>query len=279
MRIMCEDLTLYRGESGTPYLIGGALRASLHRAAHRLGRGRPNPLHVPRLALRRHGPLHRDAGRKTRQPERSSIAGYPVHEYCRLALRLPGAGAGAGVRAAAQARARGSEPGALHPLAGMGLQLLQQPRTRSTRPTSASCTCGGRSSRFGEEIDGRAARALVRRDERRHPADRDRSATNIRVSDWTFPNNNHIVAPRPRKGDPWSDNATWHVPIDDEHTMRFAVTAAPGRRDRQAAAPPRRHHTGRFLLRQAHRRTPHSGGVGPGKRSRRKTTSRCAVRA
>jgi 5,5'-dehydrodivanillate O-demethylase oxygenase subunit len=51
-----------------------------------------------------------------------------------------------------------------------------------------------------------------------------RSPTNVRLSDWTFPNNNHIVSPGPRKGDPWMDNATWHVPIDDEHTMRFAVT-------------------------------------------------------
>jgi 5,5'-dehydrodivanillate O-demethylase len=50
-----------------------------------------------------------------------------------------------------------------------------------------------------------------------------RSRDNVRVSDWTFPNNNHVIAPGARKGDPWSDIAVWAVPVDDEHTMRYTI--------------------------------------------------------
>jgi 5,5'-dehydrodivanillate O-demethylase len=43
-----------------------------------------------------------------------------------------------------------------------------------------------------------------------------RSNVNIRKSDWTFPNNNHVVVPSLQKGDPWIDFVIWIVPQDDE---------------------------------------------------------------
>jgi 5,5'-dehydrodivanillate O-demethylase len=49
----------------------------------------------------------------------------------------------------------------------------------------------------------------------------------VRISDWTFPNNNHIRSPGPQKGDPWIDRLVWAVPIDDENTARFTLTSAP----------------------------------------------------
>ena len=52
-----------------------------------------------------------------------------------------------------------------------------------------------------------------------------RAKNNVRISDWTFPNNNHIVQPGPNKGDPWSHTYVWAVPIDDFHTARFTVYA------------------------------------------------------
>ena len=57
LRILGEDLTLYRGKSGTPHLVGG-------KCAHR--RTEPEaPRHVDELGvLRRHRPVHRDAGRE-----------------------------------------------------------------------------------------------------------------------------------------------------------------------------------------------------------------------
>ena len=45
----------------------------------------------------------------------------------------------------------------------------------------------------------------------------------VRISDWTFPNNNHIVVPGPDKNDPWPHVSVWAVPTDDAHTMRFRL--------------------------------------------------------
>jgi 5,5'-dehydrodivanillate O-demethylase len=82
----------------------------------------------------------------------------------------------------------------------------------------------GKMSRFGEEVTQAIPELAYDETSAGIRQTATRSKNNVRVSDWTFPNNNHIVGPGPRKGDPWSDNVTWHVPIDDEHTMRFAVT-------------------------------------------------------
>jgi 5,5'-dehydrodivanillate O-demethylase len=54
-----------------------------------------------------------------------------------------------------------------------------------------------------------------------------RGPGNVRVSDWTFPNNNHIVVPGPIKGGPWVDVAIWNVPLDDTHTARNLIYAMP----------------------------------------------------
>jgi 5,5'-dehydrodivanillate O-demethylase len=52
-----------------------------------------------------------------------------------------------------------------------------------------------------------------------------RSKDNVRISDWTFPNNNHVVAPSANKSDPWVHISAWPVPVDDHHTMRFTIYA------------------------------------------------------
>jgi len=81
----------------------------------------------------------------------------------------------------------------------------------------------GKMSRFGEEVTTAIPRLSYEETSAGIRQTAYRSATNVRISDWTFPNNNHLCGPGPRKGDPWNDNVTWHVAIDDEHTMRFAV--------------------------------------------------------
>ena len=54
-----------------------------------------------------------------------------------------------------------------------------------------------------------------------------RSKNSVRVSDWTFPNKNHIVVPGPREGDPWIDVGHWIVPNDDEHSTRIMIYSIP----------------------------------------------------
>jgi len=54
-----------------------------------------------------------------------------------------------------------------------------------------------------------------------------RSAGSKRVSDWTFPNNNHVSHPTLEPEDPWVDVGVWMTPVDDENTMRFLIYSIP----------------------------------------------------
>jgi len=56
-----------------------------------------------------------------------------------------------------------------------------------------------------------------------------RSESNVRVSDWTFPNNNHVTVPGLTPDDPWIDVFVWMIPNDDLNTTRFMIYGqAPG---------------------------------------------------
>jgi 5,5'-dehydrodivanillate O-demethylase len=52
-----------------------------------------------------------------------------------------------------------------------------------------------------------------------------RSQNNVRISDWAFPNNNHIVTPGRSKDAPWVHRGVWNVPVDDTHTYKVGVYA------------------------------------------------------
>jgi len=56
-----------------------------------------------------------------------------------------------------------------------------------------------------------------------------RGPDNVRVSEFHFPNCNHIVVPR--AGDDgngvWADLFAWKVPVDDGHTREFLVSDVP----------------------------------------------------
>ena len=82
----------------------------------------------------------------------------------------------------------------------------------------------GKVSRFGEEVTQAIPELSYEETTAGIRQTAYRSPTNIRISDWTFPNNNHIVGPGLAQGRSVDGQRTWHVPIDDEHTMRFAVT-------------------------------------------------------
>jgi len=54
-----------------------------------------------------------------------------------------------------------------------------------------------------------------------------RSKKSRRVSDWTFPNNNHISQPGLKPEDPWIDVGIWMTPLDDVRTTRFILYSIP----------------------------------------------------
>ena len=82
LKILGEDLTLYRGAGGRPYLVGG-------HCAHRLTRMHTGWVEGEEIRCLYHGWKYDGAGRCTERPAEPdsgpcdvAIASYPVHEYC-----------------------------------------------------------------------------------------------------------------------------------------------------------------------------------------------------
>jgi 5,5'-dehydrodivanillate O-demethylase oxygenase subunit len=223
LRVLSEDLTLYRGETGTPYLIGS-------RCAHRCTVLHTGWVQDDQVRCMYHGWRYDGTGQCTEMPaeknvspELVKIAGYPVHEYGGLLFAYLGQGP---APAFDLPRKPGlEEPGRLRAIRYQEWDYnFFQGTENSLDATHVSYVhVWGKVSRFGDEITTAVPELSYEETSSGIRQTAFRSANNIRISDWTFPNNNHIVSPGPRKGDPWTDSVTWHVPIDDEHTMRFAV--------------------------------------------------------
>ncbi len=92
IRILCEDLTLYRGDSGTAYLVGG-------QCAHRCTVLQTGWIQDDQIRCMYHGWRYDGTGQctempaeKNGKPELVRIAGYPAHEYAGLIFAYLGEG-------------------------------------------------------------------------------------------------------------------------------------------------------------------------------------------
>jgi 5,5'-dehydrodivanillate O-demethylase oxygenase subunit len=234
LRVMGEDLTLYRGDSGRAYLVAG-------RCAHRGTVLHTGWIEGEKIRCMYHGWCYEGGGlcveipaEKRPRSEAVRIAAYPVHEYCGLVFAYLG-------------------EGAAPPFELPRKDVLEEPgRSLYTQLRIWDCNwfqhiensldavhvsfahAWGTARRFNAEITAAIPELAYVETESGIRQTATRSKSNVRVSDWTFPNNNHIVAPGPNKGDPWGDICSWVVPVDDTHTMRFLIFAAP----QSASRPP-----------------------------------------
>jgi len=85
----------------------------------------------------------------------------------------------------------------------------------------------GRAGPFGEAISQSIPKLEYAETESGIRQTATRSPTNVRISDWTFPNFNHIITPGRTKDEPWVHRGVWNVPMDDTHTLKFGVFAIP----------------------------------------------------
>lgn len=227
LRVLSEDLTLYRGESGIPHLVGA-------RCAHRCTVLHTGWVQDDQIRCMYHGWRYDGMGQCTEMPAEQNtrpdlvkIAGYPVHEYAGLLFAYLGSGP---VPAFELPRKETLEDPNRLLFARMQIWDYNcfQGTENSLDATHVSFAhVWGKISRFGDEITTAIPRLTYEETSAGIRQTAYRSENNVRISDWTFPNNNHIVSPGPNKGDPWLDNVTWHVAVDDEHTMRFAVRTVP----------------------------------------------------
>ena len=225
LRVMSEDLTLYRGRSGKPYLIGG-------RCAHRCSVLHTGVIDGEELQCMYHGWRYNGDGvctdipaEKEKRPTAIRIAGYPVREYGGLIFAY-----------------LGQEP---VPEFDLPRKDVFEDDSRKVFAKREVWDCNwfqhvensldavhlsfahmwGTKEQFGVAISGGGeipdlAYAETTSGIRQTAT---RSKGNVRISDWTFPNNNHVVVPGPHKDDPWPHISVWAVPVDDRTTMRLRL--------------------------------------------------------
>lgn len=227
LRVMSEDLTLYRGESGKPYLIGG-------RCAHRCTVLHTGWIEGDELRCMYHGWKYDGRGQcietpaeKRPRPELVKIAGYPLHEYAGLIFAYMGEGAPPAFELPRKEVLEDSAYRTFIEHHVWDCNWFQQIENSLDAAHVSFAHVWGRMSRFGEEISTAIPDLAYSETPAGIRQVATRSKTNVRVSDWTFPNNNHIVSPGPDKSDPWFHICVWAVPVDDHHTMRFMVNAVP----------------------------------------------------
>ena len=223
LRILSEDLTLYRGQSGRPYLVGG-------RCAHRCTVLHTGVVQGEQIRCMYHGWRYDGTGLCTDIPAEKQprtrpikIAGYPVHEYCGVIFAY-----------------LGEEP---VPTFDLPRKHVLEEEGRSFIAYRSVWDCNwfqhvensldavhvsfahlwGSVGEFGSSVTASIPDLSYSETSAGIRQVATRPNNNVRVSDWTFPNNNHVVAPPPIKGEPWVHISAWPTPIDDTSTVRFVI--------------------------------------------------------
>ncbi|MDH7797065.1 MULTISPECIES: Rieske 2Fe-2S domain-containing protein [unclassified Beijerinckia] len=227
LRIMSEDLTLYRGESGKCYLVGG-------HCLHRLTLLHTGWVEGEEIRCMYHGWKYNGGGRCVERPAETSplsdkvrIASYPTHEYAGLIFAYMGAGE------APEFDLPRSD--AFERPNDLGFTRLEvwpcnwfQHVENSLDPAHVSFAhMVGRVGEFGRAITGTVPELDYEETDAGIKQTATRSKDNVRVSNWTFPNCNHVRVPGLTDDDPWIDTANWMVPIDDTKTARFSLRRIP----------------------------------------------------
>ena len=228
LQLLGEEFTLYRGESGLPYLIGG-------RCAHRCTVLHTGWVQDDQIRCMYHGWRYDGTGQCTEMPAENhaklqnvQIAGYPVHEYRGLIFAYLGDGPPPAFELPRKAALE--DPGrhvfCVPPVIWdtNWFQLIENSLDASH---VSFVHVWGRVDRFGEEITTAIPQLSYTETSAGIQQVAKRSETNVRVSDWTFPNNNHIIVPGPGPNDPWIDLFPWVVPIDEGHMIRFVLGSFP----------------------------------------------------
>lgn len=226
VRVLGEDLTLFRGESGHPFLVAG-------RCAHRCTVLHTGWVQGDDIRCMYHGWKYAGrTGQCTEMPaerpgsaESVKITAYPLHEYCGLIFAYMGQSP---VPEFELPRKEVLErPGYVTGIVEnvWDCNWFQQIENSLDALHVSFVHVWGSMSRFGEEISTAIPQLSYAETSAGLRQIATRSENNVRISDWTFPNNNHVVSPGPQKGDPWIHISGWAVPIDDERTLRFIIYA------------------------------------------------------
>jgi 5,5'-dehydrodivanillate O-demethylase len=227
IRILSEDLTLYRGESGQPYLVSG-------RCAHRQTLLYVGTVEGEQIRCMYHGWKYDGTGQCVERPAeadnglpRVKVPGYPARDYCGLVFAYLADGPAAEFDL--PRKEVFEEPGRLlFPRQEIWNCNWFQGVENSLDAVHVSFVHrAGKVGTFGEAVKATIPKLEYTETEAGIRQVATRGPNNVRISNWTFPNHNNINQPGLTKDDPWIDIGSWVVPLDDEHTARVSLWTVP----------------------------------------------------
>jgi 5,5'-dehydrodivanillate O-demethylase len=223
IRIMSEDLTLYRGDTGTPHVVAS-------RCAHRSTLLYIGWVEGDCIRCRYHGWKYDGSGQCVEMPAEDpsfppkvKILSYPAREYAGLIFAFMGEGAPPEFPHKAELdRDYGVKWAISMTWPCNWFQRLEN----SVDAAHVSFVHQG--SAFGDYVTSTVPTLEYEETEWGIRQIARRSADNVRISEVAWPNCNHI--PVPISGvDVWVDMFNWFVPVDDEHTAFLSSLCAPVR--------------------------------------------------
>ena len=229
VRLLGEDLALYRGQSGTAHLVA-------NRCAHRLTKLHTGWVEGEQLRCMYHGWKYDGTGQCVERPaERAGseasirIMAYPVHEYCGLVFAWLGEGEPPAFDLPRKAIFERNDVLLFRRQEIWPCNWLQHAENSLDALHVSFAHQTGKVGVFGEAV--RTIVPVLSYEEtlagiRQTAVRSEGGKAHVRISDWTFPYANHVSIPPIRAGAPWMQVSNWMVPIDDTHTARITLIAA-----------------------------------------------------
>jgi 5,5'-dehydrodivanillate O-demethylase len=223
LRLLSEDLTLYRGDSGRLYLIGG-------RCAHRCTVLHTGVVQGEQIRCMYHGWRYDGSGLCTDIPAEKQprtrpirIPGYAVHEYCGAVFAYLGEQPAPAFDLPRKDVFEDKNRSVIAYKSYWDCNWFQQVENSLDAVHVSFAHLWGSVGQFGSSVTGSIPELSYSETSAGIRQVATRPNNNVLISDWTFPNNNHVVAPPPIKGDPWVHVSAWPTPVDDTTTMRLVL--------------------------------------------------------
>jgi 5,5'-dehydrodivanillate O-demethylase len=226
LKVLGEELTLYRGDSGAAHLVGGRCR-------HRATLLHTGWVEGERIRCMYHGwkyaedgaCVERPAEKEQQPPAACKIPGYPVHEYCGLVFAWLGEGPAPEFNLPRKDALETEGVEIIATRETWRINWFQQIENSLDATHVSFVHRALRVASFGDAVTSAIPQLSYEETEAGIEQTARRGEDNVRKSNWTFPNNNHVVVPGLQPGDPWIDFVIWMTPADDEHSTRFTLYA------------------------------------------------------
>jgi len=226
VKVLGEELTLYRGATGTPHLVAGRCR-------HRQTLLHTGWVEGDRIRCMYHGwqfagdgtCTERPAEKEKQPPAACRIPAYAVHEYAGLVFAWLGEGPAPAFDLPRKDCLEAEGVVVVATRESWRINWFQQIENSLDATHVSFVHRALRVASFGDAVTAAIPELSYAETEAGIEQTARRGEDNVRKSNWTFPNNNHVVVPGLGAGDPWIDFVIWMVPADDEYSTRFTLYA------------------------------------------------------